>query len=160
MMDTQRIWKSIAAGLCGSTAHSFLMFLKSWAGLLPSFQPYQDLQQMLGHLTGDRVAPAVPWVLSFLNGAIVLGFIFGRTYRLLPGRSGAGKGFVFGVLGWIAMGLLFFPLLGRGVFATRLGLGLAPAIFSLAMVLAYSITLGIAYSMLNPGREAGFRTES
>jgi len=27
--------------------------------------------------------------LSFLNGAVALGMLFGRTYRLLPGRSGA-----------------------------------------------------------------------
>jgi hypothetical protein len=88
--------------------------------------------------------------LSFVNGALVLGIIFGRIYWLLPGRSGVAKGFVFGVLGWIAMGLLFFPLLGRGPFAVRAGLGLLPAIFSLPMILTYSIVMGIAYSALGP----------
>ena len=41
---TERIWKSLAAGLCGSAAHSGLMFLKSWMGWLPSFHPYEDIQ--------------------------------------------------------------------------------------------------------------------
>ena len=50
---------SLAAGFCGSAAHSGPMFLKSWMGLLPSFHPYEDLQQMLSHLVGGSVNP---WV--------------------------------------------------------------------------------------------------
>jgi hypothetical protein len=142
----------MAAGLVGSSAHSCLMFLKSRAGLLPSFQPYDDLQRLLGDLVGGSVGPAVPWLLSFANGAVILGFLFGRTYQLLPGRSGAVKGLAFGVIGWIMMGLIFFPLLGRGLFATGTGLGLLPAAFSLVMVLTYSIVMGIAYSILCPTR--------
>ncbi len=131
-MGANGIWKSFAAGLCGSAAHTGLMLLKSRMGWLPSFHPYEDLQQALSQLVGGSVDPLVPWALSFLNGAVVLGIVFGRSYRLLPGRSGAAKGFVFGVLGWIAMGVLFFPMLGRGLFATGAGLGLLPALFSLA----------------------------
>ena len=148
-----RVWPPMAAGLAGSAAHSCLMFLKFRAGLLPSFQPYDDLQRLLGDLVGSTVGPAVPWLLSFANGALVLGFLFGRTYRLLPGRSGAVKGLIFGLTGWILMGLIFFPLLGRGLFAVQVGLGLLPAAFSLVMVLTYSIVMGIAYSILCPMRE-------
>lgn len=147
----------MVAGLCGSTAHSGLMFLKSRMGWLPSFHPYEDLQEVLSELVGRSVHPAVPWVLSFVNGALLLGFVFGHTYRLLPGRSGAAKGLVFGILGWIAMGTLFFPLLGRGLFATGLGLGLAPALFSLLMLLAYSVIMGIAYSALDTHTTAAIR---
>ena len=145
----------MAAGLAGSAAHSCLMILKSRAGLLPSFQPYDDLQRLLGDLVGGSVGPAAPWILSFANGSLVLGFLFGRTYRLLPGRSGAVKGLVFGLIGWILMGLVFFPLLGRGLFATQAGLGLLPAAFSLVMVLTYSIVMGIAYALLRPLRISG-----
>ena len=102
------------AGLCGSVAHSGLMLLKSGMGWLPSFQPYDDLQQLLSQLVGGSVNPLIPWALSFLNGSVLLGYLFGRVYRLLPGDSGAAKGLVFGVLGWIVMGLLFFPMLGWG----------------------------------------------
>jgi hypothetical protein len=143
------IWKSLAAGLCGSAAHSGLMFLKSRLDWLPSFHPYEDLQQMLSHLVGGSVHPLVPWALSFLNGAVVLGMLFGRIYRLLPGRSGAAKGFVFGVFGWLVMGVLFFPMLDRGLFATGVGLGVLPALFSLVMLLTYGMIMGIAYSALN-----------
>ena len=148
-MGANGIWKSLAAGLCGSAAHTGLMLLKSRMGWLPSFHPYEDLQQALSQFVGGSVHPLVPWALSFLNGAVVLGMVFGRSYRLLPGRSGAAKGFVFGVLGWIAMGVLFFPMLGRGLFATGAGLGLLPALFSLLMLLSYGIIMGIAFSALN-----------
>lgn len=148
-MQKKWIWKSAVAGLCGSTAHSLLMFLKSWTGLLPSFQPYHSLQITLSHLIGSEVHPMVPWALSFLNGSTIVGFTFGRSYRLLPGNNGAAKGLVFGLFGWAMMGLLFFPLLGLGIFATQIGLGVSPALFSLAMLLTYSVVMGIVYAALD-----------
>ena len=67
--------------------------------------------------------PVVPWMLSFLNGSTLVSFVFGRSYRLLPGRNGAVKGLIFGVFGWALMGTVFFPLLGMGLFAATSGLG-------------------------------------
>ena len=48
---------SLAAGFCGSAAHTSLMFWKSRMGLLPS---YEDLQHMLSHLFGGSVNPWAP----------------------------------------------------------------------------------------------------
>ena len=47
------------------------------------------------------------------------------------------------------MGLAFFPMIGLGFFALQVGLGVSPALFSLAMLLTYSVTLGIVYGALN-----------
>ena len=149
-MDFDRVWKSIAAGLCGSVAHSGLMTLKSWAHIMPSFQPYHDLQTLLTTLAGNSVHPIVPWALSFFNGSVVLGFLFGLSYRRLPGRTGAAKGMIFGLAVWAVMGLTFFPAIGKGLFATQAGLGVAPTFFTLVMVLTYSVTLGVAYSLFQP----------
>jgi hypothetical protein len=152
------IRKAAIAGLCGSGTHSLLMFAKAQLGILDSFQPYQSLQIALIHWTGDYVHPAVPWLISFLNGSTLASFAFARLYRHLPG-SGPIKGLVSGVLGWLVMDLVFFPLLGLGPFGTQVGLGMRPAVFSLFMMLTYSIALGIAYSMfeaesvLRPKRE-------
>ncbi|HTO64313.1 MAG TPA: DUF6789 family protein [Bradyrhizobium sp.] len=146
-MNAAAVWRSIAAGFCGSLAHSGLMLLKSWMGWLPSFHPYEDLQEALSQLVGSSVHPAIPSALSLVNGALLLGTIFSYVYRLLQGRSGLGKGLVFGAFGWIAMGLFFFPLLGRGLFAAQVGLGPLPAIFSLLMILTYSMVMGAAYSV-------------
>lgn len=156
-MIGSRFWRSVSAGLCGSAAHSGLMAFKAWAGLLPSFQPYEDLQSALAGLLGSAVHPAAIWALSYFNGSVVLSFVFGYAYRHLPGRSGASKGASFGLLMWVVMGLLFFPALGKGFFATQTSLGLAPTLFSLAMVLTYSVMLGLTYAAFQlerPRRDA------
>jgi hypothetical protein len=69
--------------------------------------------------------------------------------RLLPGRNGAFKGLTFGLLGWVLMNLIFFPLIGLGPFAMRVELGIQPALLSLFMVLTYSVVLGIVYFTLD-----------
>jgi hypothetical protein len=153
-MDFSRVWKSIAAGLCGSAAHTGLMALKSWARILPSFEPYSDLQALLTSLVGSSVDPAIPWALSYFNGSVVLGLLFGQSHTRLPGRTPLIKGMVFGVSIWAVMGLTFFPVIGKGLFATGTGLGLMPTVFSLLMVLTYSITLSAAYSVFTAPKRA------
>jgi hypothetical protein len=143
------IWKSVIAGAAGTIVHVILMYLKARIGLLPAFQPYQSLQIALSHWIGTSVPPIVPWALSFLNGVTILSFLFGRIYLLLPGRHGVQKGLAFGLIGWVIMGLIFFPLIGLGPFAVRVGSGLGPALLSLAMLLTYSVVMGMVYAVLN-----------
>jgi len=147
-----RLWRPVVAGLCGTAAHTVLMALKSWAHWLPGFEPYRDLRVSLAAMVGTSVPAVVPWLLSYFNGSVVLGFLYRALHRRLPGREGAVKGAFFGLFGWITMGLVGFPLLGRGLFATHAGLGLKPALFSLLMMLTYSIVLGVAYAALDPER--------
>lgn len=147
--DRRWVWKALVAGLCGMIAHWLLMYFKARSGLLPTFNPYALLQAMLTRMTGEAVNPSVAWVLSFLNGFIVISFVFRLVYRWLPGRNGAVKGFVYGFLGWAFMNLMFFPLLGLGVFALNSGLGASPALFSFAMVQTYSLVMGMVYDALN-----------
>jgi hypothetical protein len=146
------IWKSVIAGLAGTTVHALFMYFKARTGLLPSFQPYQSFQIALSQWVGANVPAIVPRALSFLNGMAILGFLFGRINRLLPGKTGAGKGLIFGLIGWVMMGLIFFPLIGLGPFALRVGLGIAPALLSLAMLLTYSVVLGTVYVALDSWR--------
>ena len=47
------------------------------------------------------------------------------------------------------MGFLFFPFLGLGLFAIQIGRGIAPALFALAMLLTYSVVMGVVYATLN-----------
>jgi|SRR5450631_2544463 len=138
------------AGVCGTVTHAFLMFGKAKLGILPTFQPYESLQIALSHWTGRHVDQAVPWLISYLNGSTLAGFAFGQLYPYLPGNGGAQRGFIAGVLGWLVMCMAFFPLLGLGLFATRIDRGLWPALFSLAMMLAYSVVMGAVYGVLEP----------
>jgi hypothetical protein len=48
------------------------------------------------------------------------------------------------------MGFAFFPLIGLGIFASKVGLGAWPALFQLVMFMTYSIVLGTVYGALNP----------
>jgi hypothetical protein len=142
------LWKSAIAGFAGSVVHLAFMYVKLRLRILPSFQPYAAFQSTLSHWTGTDVPAIVPWLLSFLNGMTILGFLFARLERLLPGRTGASKGLAFGLIGWLFMGLVFFPVIGLGPFAIGADLGVGPAMLSLAMVLTYSIVLGVVYAAL------------
>jgi hypothetical protein len=130
-------------------AHSLLMFVKSRMGLLPSFQPYEALQEFLNRQIGFDLDPIAASTLSFISGASIVGFVFGRSYQRLPGKTGAVKGLVFGLIAWLLMGSLFFPLIGLGFFGVKTGLGSAPAFFSLVMLLTYSVVMGLVYAALN-----------
>jgi len=77
------------------------------------------------------------------------GFLFARINRLLPGKSGVAKGATFGLIGWVLMGLFFFPAIGLGPFAIGAGSGLGPALLSFMMLQAYSIVLGTVYGLLD-----------
>ncbi|WP_245481427.1 MULTISPECIES: DUF6789 family protein [Bradyrhizobium] len=143
------IWKSAVSGLSGSTASTALMYFKAKAGILPSFQPYEHFQMAAANLIGHDIHPRVLWLASFFNGSTAVGLAFGYLYRYLPGGSGASKGMVFGLCGWLIMNLFAFPLVGLGSFATALGLGLWPAAFSLAMLSTYSVTMGLIYGLLD-----------
>jgi hypothetical protein len=97
------IRRSIIAGSAGSLVHFLFMYFKSRLGLLPSFQPYQSFQIALSRWVGSDVPAIVPWLLSFLNGMMLIGLLFGRMIQFLPGRSGATKGLSFGFIGWVLM---------------------------------------------------------
>jgi hypothetical protein len=45
--------------------------------------------------------------------------------------------------------MISVPMIGLGALATGAGLGIAPAQFSLAMLLTYSVVLGSAYGALD-----------
>ncbi len=150
--------KVAVSGMCGSFTHSLLMFAKHQLGILESFQPYHSLQLALINWTGGEVHLAVPWLISFLNGSTAASFVFARLYWHIPGDSGPMKGFISGILGWLVMDLIFFPMLGLGPFASKAGLGVHPALFSLLMMLTYSVMMGLVYGLIeaweeNPGRK-------
>lgn len=148
-MIGKRVRNAFIAGFCGTVVHSLLLRIHSTRGPLPAFQPNEDIQRGLSWLVGTDVHPSVVWLLSFVNGAVIWGFVFGQMYRFLPGESPWLKGAFFGFCAWVGMGLLFFPLVDRGVFAMKLGLGIAPAMLMLASLLAYSVTMSLVYDFLN-----------
>jgi hypothetical protein len=145
---------SLLAGMGATLVHVALMTAKHRAGFLPGFEPYDDMQRLLASASGWSLELPWSWLLPYINGALVLGFVFGRLFVHLPGRTAITKGAVFGLAAWLAMGLGFFPLAGRGLFAYRLGLGAWPAALTLAMLMIYAIVMSLLYAGLTNPRQA------
>ncbi|WP_064742419.1 DUF6789 family protein [Bradyrhizobium sp. ORS 375] len=143
------IGSSLVASGCGTLAHMALMELKTALHILPQFDPSSALLKTLSPLFANVTHVQAPlWLLSQLNGAFLIGLLFGRFFHRLPGRSGLAKGFLLGLAGWLLLGIVLFPAIGLGPFGLSLGLGAGPALFSLAMIEAYSLVLGAVYAVL------------
>lgn len=136
------------AGVSGSLAQGLLMFVKRWLDILPGFQPYSMMQQRLGEMTGDLMTPYLIPLLGFVNGALVLSYLFGKLYDKIPSEHGLMKGMLFGTFGWLLFNLSLFPMLGYGFFVSNLHLGALPSIFSFVMIQSYSLVLAFAYAKL------------
>jgi hypothetical protein len=149
-----RLRNAILAGLCGMAAQSVLMGGRHWLGILPAFQPYDDLQRLLAEAVGDSLAPTLSWLLPMASGAVVWSSIFAWAYDVIPARTATGKGLVVTILAWLMTGLVILPALGHGVFAIRAGASGWPALMMLGMLAAYCLTLSLVYGWLKRG-EAG-----
>ncbi|MGA8051832.1 MAG: DUF6789 family protein [Burkholderiales bacterium] len=139
---------SLLAGSGATLVHAALMAIKHRAGILPDFEPYEDVQRLLSSAIGFVPQPPWTWLLSYINGAVILGFVFGKLFVHLPGRGAVAKGAAFGFAAWLVMGLAFFPLAGRGIFARELGHQGLPAALMLAMLTIYSVVMSLLYARL------------
>ena len=112
------------------------------------------MQRLLSSLTDWSFDAPLSWLLPYVNGALILGFAFGKLSVYLPGRTAILKGAAFGFAAWLAMGFGFFPLAGRGVFAYKLGLGGLPAALMFAMLVIYAIVMSLLYAGLTRSNHA------
>ncbi len=125
-----KIRNSLIAGLCGTSVHSLLALVHGKTGPLSEFQPNSDILMGLSWLIGTEIHPGLAWLLWFVNGAVIWGFVFGQVYSSLPGKNPLAEGFFLCHLRpHRAMGFVLFLLVDRGVFAVRLGLGISPRNF-------------------------------
>ena len=154
-MKLRNFIASLLAGSGATAVHIGLMAVKHRAGILPGFEPYEDLQRLLSSITGWSFDFPLSWLLPYINGALVLGFVFGKLFVHLPGRTAIAKGAIFGFAAWLAMGLGLLPLVGRGVFAYALGFGPLPAALMFAMLMIYAVSMSLLYAWLVKPPHAG-----
>jgi len=147
-MKLRNLFFSLLAGFGATTVHIGLMEIKHRAGILPGFEPYEDLQRLLSSMTAQALEPPLSWLLPYINGALILGFLFGQLFVYLPGRSAVAKGASFGFVAWLVMGFGLLPLAGKGIFARDAGLGILPAALMLAMLMIYAIVMSLLYAWL------------
>jgi hypothetical protein len=154
-MKLRNFISSLLAGFGATTVHVALMAIKHRAGILPEFEPYEDLQRLLSSMTALSLESPFSWLLPYINGALILGFVFGKLFIHLPGRTPIAKGGAFGFAAWLVMSLGLLPLAGRGVFASELGLGGLPAALMFAMLMIYAIVMSLLYTWLTASPRRG-----
>lgn len=139
---------TIAAGFAGLAVHSILMLVKDTFDILPGFQPYEDLQRLLGDWAGERLGGLMP----YLTGAMVWGFLYARLHDHLPGHSFWMKGLGFALIAWSIMATGFFLIAGHGLLGLRLGYGLWPAALMFPMLAAFSLALSFTHTRIQKGK--------
>lgn len=144
----RRLRDAVIAGICGSSMQSALMAGRKALGILPDFQPYNDIQLLLFNSIGASVPSVLQKLLPFVSGALIWSSIFAWAYPHIPGRTPVAKGFSVGLFAWLLTGFALFPAIGKGLFATNAGVGFGPALLMLTMLFAYCLTLSLVYGWL------------
>lgn len=143
--------KGIIAGLVATIVLSILMLIKSAAGMLPEVNAIAMLAGIASN-AGLPGTPVVGWLLHFLIGVVVWGLLFVWIGTKLPGGRIV-QGIEFGVLAWVLMMVIVFPIAGAGLFG--LNIGPPAAIATLVLHLIYGAALGWMYQTLET-RQAAF----
>ncbi|WP_423821739.1 DUF6789 family protein [Salinisphaera sp. SPP-AMP-43] len=129
--------KAVAAGFMASMVLAGCMLGQTLAQVWPDL----DWIELIQRLTGEP--RALGWLGHFVIGSLIWGLGFAALYRLLPGHNGLLKGLAFGVLAWVGMMLLFFPVAGGGFFGVAIGWPATLATFGAHLL--YGGVLGMCY---------------
>ena len=126
--------RAIVGGLVGTLAMTTMMYL-----VAPVMGVKMDIA---GSLAGMLAAPwAVGLMMHFLNGAVIFPLIYSLAlFRYLKGGATV-RGITWGVVLWLMAQLLVMPMIGAGVFSSRMGGTMAVAASLLAHVV-YGALLG------------------
>ena len=99
-----------------------------------------DIAGSLGKMMG--MGWMVGMMIHFINGTVIFPLIYAfLLYRTLPGNP-ALKGATWGVVLWLLAQLMVMPMMGGGVFSSKMG-GMMTAGGSLIGHLLYGVLLGV-----------------
>lgn len=148
MLTRRDLFYAAVAGVVSSALQSALMSGRHALGILRGFEPAAVLQKELAQSVGWLLPEGWGWGLSLLTGALIWSAIFSWAYEVIPGQTPLTKGFAVGLFAWLVTGCVIFPLMGLGVFAQAVGLGVQPAVLMLVMLMSYCLTLSLVYGYL------------
>lgn len=145
-MKNLNVPKAIVAGLVGTLAMTFIMVMAPMMGM-----PKMDIAASLGSMFGG--APPAPgtaaWiaglVMHLMIGTVVLSILYSVATDYLPKANPVLKGLIFGVVVWLIAQLMVMPMMGAGVFSSRMPQGTMMAMGSLIGHLIYGGILGSIY---------------
>ncbi|MEX0752140.1 MAG: DUF6789 family protein [Xanthobacteraceae bacterium] len=133
--------KGVIAGLLATIVLSVAMLLQSAMGIAPQV----DIIGLIDRL--GSIGRGGAWADHFIVGTILWGALFAGLDFVTPRAPHWLKGLIFGAGAWLAMMLVFMPVVGAGLFGTNLGIA-APAV-TLVLHLIYGAALGIAFSFVD-----------
>lgn len=135
-MDDVSAKSGFVWGVVATLAMSILMVTGLLTGLAPMPRPIPEA--LVSLVIGD--APKPVRMLVALTAHLLYGGVFGALLAETVRPVSIWNGLGFGVLLWVAMGVVFLPLLGWGVFGTAVTPKIAVA--TLVLHLIYGGTLG------------------
>lgn len=141
--------KGLIAGLVATLVLSAVMLLLTRIGLKDA-----DIIALLDRF--GSINRAAAWVDHVLIGTAMWGLIFAGFDAVTPKAPFWLKGIVFGAGIWLAMMLLFMPVVGVGLLG--LDLGISMPLVMLLLHLVYGATLGITFGFLDAWAPAPSQT--
>jgi hypothetical protein len=135
-------WKGIIAAFIATVVISAIFVAFNAMGVFPEL----DIVHLIDQL--GSVQRGAAWVDHFIVGTLLWGPIFTAfESMMLEGWPRWQKGLIFGVVAWVAMMLIFMPVIGGGLFGWRLGLVAPIGMFGLHVV--YGLVLGTVFELLD-----------
>lgn len=134
--------KGIIAGFIATVLISAIFMLFNAIGVYPEL----DIVHLIDQL--GSVARTGAWVDHFIVGTLLWGPIFAAFVSMSSEtRPRWQKGLIFGAIAWVAMMVIFMPVVGMGLFGQKLGLVGSVGMFGLHMV--YGLVLGVVFDLLD-----------
>lgn len=128
----------IASALLGGFAGTAVMTLMLYM-VAPLMGVRMDIAGSLGQMLGGSWALGL--VMHFMNGSVIFSLIYSLLlYRTLPGGPVA-KGIAWGMALWLIAQLMVVPMMGGGLFSSKMG-GMMAAVGSLVNHVLYGGVLG------------------
>jgi hypothetical protein len=135
-------WKGIIAAFFATVVISAIFMAFNAMGVLPELDIVHWIDQL------GSVQRGAAWVDHFIVGTLLWGPIFTAfESMMLEGWPRWQKGLIFGVIAWVAMMLIFMPVVGAGLFGWRAGL--VASIGMLGLHVVYGLVLGVGFELLD-----------
>lgn len=135
--------RAIAGGFTGTMAMTMMMYL-----ITPMMGVKMDIAGSLARMLG------APWtiglIMHLLNGSVIFPLIYALLlFRFLKGGP-AVRGITWGIALWLMSQLMAMPIIGAGVFSSRLG----------GMAIIASLMAHIVYGALQGSISGGTSVEN
>lgn len=131
-----KAWRAVVSGFIGTIVFTLMMHF-----VAPVMTGQKmDIAAKLGEMTHTGLAGGI--FIHFFNGAVIFPLIYVfLLYQFLPGSPWQ-KGLLWGVILWLGVELVMVPMMGGGVFSTRMG---GPKVVAAALIghLVYGAIFGV-----------------